>query len=209
VTPLPAELTSAQWLQSIWAALRRIEDNLALPPAPLELPAVTVAPPDLTDIVTAVQSLGGTPGPTADDIARAIADVFAPARPDDAGEALRAVAKGLEMLDHRLQGLGKQAYGGGSVTLLPNQTVGVTGQPNLTGTWGYHAGVSGTVVVAAGERVVGIAAHATDAGSMTIDGGDSVPVPAGTGVVFTPQGNLVAPTIVFTGTDSYVVETLT
>ncbi len=119
-------LTERDLLLSAWQTLRRIESSLA---ARVELPTpqVTVEPPDLTDIVTAVQSLGGTPGPTADDIARAIADVLAPQRPDDSGDALRQVAEGLKLLDHRLQGFGKQAYGGGSVTLQSGQTVGVTG----------------------------------------------------------------------------------
>jgi hypothetical protein len=81
--------------------------------------------------------------------------------------------------------------------------------PDLVGTWGYYAGAAGTVVVAAGRRVIGIAAHATVAGSMTVDGGASIPIPANTGITFAPQGNLIAPTIVFTSTDSYVVETLT
>lgn len=111
------ELTDVQLLQSIWAALRRIEDNLALPPAPLELPAphVTVAPPDLTDIVTAVTSLNGT-GPTAAEIASAIAAVIAPppAASPDGAEALQAVAEALKKLDYRLKGMGVQAYGGGS-----------------------------------------------------------------------------------------------
>jgi hypothetical protein len=78
--------------------------------------------------------------------------------------------------------------------------------PNQAGTWAYYAGTSGTVNVTAGQRVLGIAAHATTAGSMTINGGASVPIPAGTGIQFSPVGNLVAPTLVLTGTDSYVIE---
>lgn len=116
------ELTQEQWLQSVWAALRRIEDNLALPPAPLELPEIRIDPPDLSAIVTAVTSLNGT-GPSADEIARAIAAVIAPhpeATPGGA-EALDAVARALEKLDFRLKGMGTQAYGGGSVTFAPGQ----------------------------------------------------------------------------------------
>jgi hypothetical protein len=81
--------------------------------------------------------------------------------------------------------------------------------PDLTGTWGYYAGVSGTVVMAAGQRVTGIAAHATLAGSMTVNAGASITIPADTGIWLEPQGQLVAPTLVFTGTDTYVVEYLT
>lgn len=131
-----SDLSTGQWLHSIWAALGRIETNLALPPAPLELPApiVRVDAPDLTDIVTAVTSLNGT-GPTAEEIARAIADVIAPpvAASPGAAETLGEVARALEKLDFRMQGMGRQAYGGGSVSLLPNQTVGISGDVGIAG----------------------------------------------------------------------------
>jgi hypothetical protein len=115
-----ATLTVEQLLQSIWAALRRIEDNMALPPAPLELPsvpAIHVEAPDLTDIVTAVTSLNGT-GPTAEDIAEAIRNVLLPSitpPPDittELTEAMKEVA-------WRLKGVGAQAYGGGAVSFAP------------------------------------------------------------------------------------------
>jgi hypothetical protein len=77
------------------------------------------------------------------------------------------------------------------------------------GTWAYKGGVSGTVTVPAGGRVLDINAHSTAGGSMTINGGDSIPIPANFGFTFTPMGNLVAPTIVFTSTDSYAVEYVT
>jgi hypothetical protein len=101
------ELTQEQWMQSIWMALRRIETNLALPPAPLELPEIRIDPPDLSAIVTAVTSLNGT-GPTAEEIARAIAAVIAPppATTPGGAEALEAVARALEKLDFRMQGMG-------------------------------------------------------------------------------------------------------
>lgn len=79
-------------------------------------------------------------------------------------------------------------------------------QSNQTGTWGYDAGVSGTATIGASKRVIGIAAHATTAGSFTINGGPSVPVPAASSVEIQPLGNVTNPTIVFTGTDSYFVE---
>jgi hypothetical protein len=86
------------------------------------------------------------------------------------------------------------------------QTVTSTFLSNQAGTWDYYAGTSGTVNVAAGERVLSIAAHATTAATLTIDGGDSIPIPAATQINLVPMGNLVAPTLVFTGTDSYMVE---
>lgn len=79
-------------------------------------------------------------------------------------------------------------------------------QSNQTGTWGYDSGVSGTATIGAGKRVIGIAAHATTAGSFTINGGPSIPVPAASSVEIQPLGNVTNPTIVFTGTDSYFVE---
>jgi hypothetical protein len=74
------------------------------------------------------------------------------------------------------------------------------------GTWSYYAGSSGTVVVSAGQRVIGIGVHATTAGSFTINGGASIPIPANVGISIEPLGNIIAPTIIFTGTDSYMVE---
>jgi hypothetical protein len=44
---------------------------------------------------------------------------------------------------------------------------------NERGSWGYVAGVSGTVVIAAGRRVLGIAAYSSAGGTLTINGGDS------------------------------------
>lgn len=111
-------LTAEQLLQSIWMALRRIEDNMALPPAPLELPPISIAPPDLADVVNAVTAL--KPGPTAEEIAAAIAATLRPGTgTPDGSAALESVAAALEKLDFRLKGMGTQAYGGGSVSLTP------------------------------------------------------------------------------------------
>ena len=74
------------------------------------------------------------------------------------------------------------------------------------GTWAYYAGTSGTVVVGAGRRVLGIAAHSTTGGSFTINGGNTITLPANVSVNIEPLGNLIAPTIVFTSTDTYFVE---
>lgn len=85
-------------------------------------------------------------------------------------------------------------------------TVQETNVDKNFGTWAYYAGTSGTVVVTAGQRVLGIGCHGTSAASFTINGGTLVPVPAGVSVNIEPLGNVVAPTIVFTGTDSYFIE---
>jgi hypothetical protein len=75
------------------------------------------------------------------------------------------------------------------------------------GAWSYMAGMSGTVVVPGGARVLGIATITTDgAASVTINGGPSIGIPANASWELAPRGNLVAPTIVFTGTYSYMVE---
>lgn len=87
-----------------------------------------------------------------------------------------------------------------------NQAVTEANLDKNFGTWSYYAGVSGTVTVAGGQRVLGIGTHASSAGSFTINGGNSIPVPAGVAVNINPLANVVAPTIVFTGTDSYFVE---
>jgi hypothetical protein len=74
------------------------------------------------------------------------------------------------------------------------------------GTWAYYADTSGTVVVSAGQRVLGITAHSTVGGTMTINGGATIQIPATVGFSVQPLGNLVAPTLVFTNTDAYFVE---
>lgn len=91
-----------------------------------------------------------------------------------------------------------------------DNTVPVSNQAlsNITGTWKYYAGTAATVTVGASERVTGLTAHATLAGTVTINGGPAITVPANSSFNLQPGGNLVAPTIVFTGTDAYVVETV-
>lgn len=80
--------------------------------------------------------------------------------------------------------------------------------PDESGSWAYSAGSAGTATFTG--RVIGIAAHATTAGSAQINGGDWIPVPANAQFDLTPKANLAGPgTVVFTGTDSYFVETVT
>jgi hypothetical protein len=73
----------------------------------------------------------------------------------------------------------------------------------------YDAAASGTISIPAGMFCKTISAHATSAGSMTIGGGASIPLPAG--VLFTEDFNasrelLPGPcAIVFTGTDACYV----
>lgn len=74
------------------------------------------------------------------------------------------------------------------------------------GTWSYYSGTAGTVVVGAGLRVLGIAAHSSAGGFLTINGGSAVVIPAGIAIMINPLANLTAPTIVFNSTDTYFIE---
>lgn len=95
-----------------------------------------------------------------------------------------------------------QTTGNTSLSSLNNKT------PDLSGTWGYGAGLSGTLVVAANKRIMSITATAAPLvpASMTINGGQTITIPAGTSITIQPRANLIAPTLVFTTTSAYFVE---
>lgn len=78
--------------------------------------------------------------------------------------------------------------------------------PDLTGAWDYLGGANGNINIPAGRRVIGIAAHSSAGGSLSINGGAAVPIPPNVGLAIQPVGNLVAPSISFIGTDSFFVE---
>lgn len=79
--------------------------------------------------------------------------------------------------------------------------------PDLSGTWGYDSGTSGSVTIGAGKRVLQITAVAGALGAtMTINGGSTATIPALTSITLEPRGNLTAPALVFTGTTAYFVE---
>lgn len=89
-------------------------------------------------------------------------------------------------------------------------------QPRIVGTWGYNAGTSGTLTLTGGKRVLQITAIALGAAaSFTINAGDTITLPydatdkASSSLSVEPVGNLLNPTIVFTGTDAYFVEYVT
>lgn len=79
---------------------------------------------------------------------------------------------------------------------------------NATGTWSYYAGVSGTVNVTAGQRVLMISGAAGGAGgaTMSINGGAAITIPTHSSLTIEPSGVLTAPTIVFTNTTAYFIE---
>jgi hypothetical protein len=81
--------------------------------------------------------------------------------------------------------------------------------PPVAGTYHYHAGVSGTFNVPAGERVTQLTATGgTGAASMTIAGGDVITIPANMAMYMNPNGNITAPSCTFTSTVSWVIETV-
>lgn len=76
------------------------------------------------------------------------------------------------------------------------------------GTYGYNSGASGTVAVAANKRVTHIHAKAGGlvAATIVINGGNTITIPTNTSITLFPNGNLVAPTVVFDSTASYLIE---
>lgn len=95
------------------------------------------------------------------------------------------------------------------VVIASDQTgLTVSNLPNSAGMWGYFSGVSGTVVMLANQRVLRIvtSASATLAASFNVNGGSAIPVPISTLRAIEPRAALVGPTVVFTNTDSYLIE---
>lgn len=81
--------------------------------------------------------------------------------------------------------------------------------PVPSGTSTYYSGTSGSVSIPTSSWIVAVACHCTTAGSLTIGGGSSIPVPANSQFSDTfPDAPIVgigAGSVVFTGTDSYYV----
>jgi uncharacterized protein YjlB len=81
----------------------------------------------------------------------------------------------------------------------------------IVGRIAYHAGAAGTVALAKGERVLHIRALGAAGATLTIDGGDVIPLPAT--YMFDDANNArteewVGSSLVFTSTLSYFVKTL-
>lgn len=112
-----SNLTDTDYLKSIWRALQRIEQALAPLGEPVA-PNVLVEPPDLGDIVTAVNGL--QPGPSAEEIAQAIASVLRFPQPEPDANLAR-VADQLEKLSNQLKGLNRTGGGGGGGTVSLSQ----------------------------------------------------------------------------------------
>ena len=88
---------------------------------------------------------------------------------------------------------------------ITNTSFNVT---NLTGTPFYNAGTSGgTVTLTGGKKLLGVTAYAKGAdGTMTINGGDTITIRSGLTLSFSPLGNYVNPTIVFSAAIDYIVD---
>lgn len=155
VTDPFASLTDNDLLRSIWAALNRLEEAVG---ALVVAPVVNVDPPDLGDIVTAVTGL--KPGPSAEEIARAIAEVlrFPTPEPD---ESLAKVALALEKLSNQLKGVGNSARGGGggSVSVQPAANSNVSVVP---------ASLATAVLVGANSARKGVMIHNVSNGTIYV-----------------------------------------
>ena len=80
----------------------------------------------------------------------------------------------------------------------------------VRGQYAYLAGVSGSRSVPAGGLLLSWAAFATAAGAtVTINSGDSIPVPQGGSVGGEAHTTVVAPAFVFTSTAGYFIEYVT
>lgn len=197
-------------LAKVLIAVEALQSTFAAMPAPV----VNLEPQDFTDIVTAVQDLKGPNGPTASEIAQAVRDALTGVMPAVAAQdtMMPALLAALEKLDFRMKGVSGSG-GGGSLSpditdrasrLLGTVTVGVA-----AGVFGYAAGTSGTVTLTGGKRVRNISAHCTIAGTVTINGGAAIPVPANSQFSASyDDTRLVNPVIAFTGTDSYYIDFL-
>lgn len=90
--------------------------------------------------------------------------------------------------------------------------MGASAWHGLIGTPGYAAGAAGTVTLPPNAVIIAIVAHATSAGTLTIFGGASIPIPASSQfaidfkhALFQAYGSGASAQLVFTATDSYFV----
>lgn len=72
--------------------------------------------------------------------------------------------------------------------------------------WTYMSGSAGTAVVAANHIFVNLSAYAATGGTVTINGGSPIIIPAGVSFSLSPRCPIIAPTIVFSNTSTYFIE---
>jgi hypothetical protein len=80
--------------------------------------------------------------------------------------------------------------------------------PDQVGTFGYKAGTNGTVALTGSKKVHGVGVVAITAGTVTINGGETITIPAKSAWSWDFKGNLTDPTFIFTGTAAYFIEYL-
>ena len=204
--PDPAILLYGRILTAL-GDLRSALGNLTLP-----APIVNVTEPDFEGLV---QAMMGTRNDLLDydrlaGIVRDAIDIPAPVVNVEAPSSDGELKKVLEGLAFSLQGLGRMGSGGGSVSLQPGQTVGVTGTPNLTGTWGYAASTLTSGSLTGVGRCIGIRVVAQGAdGSFNVNGGDTITARQSMGVDINPGAQLTAPIVNWvSGTLDVVIEGL-
>jgi hypothetical protein len=73
------------------------------------------------------------------------------------------------------------------------------------GVFGYESGVSGTETLTGSKKVKSISAYSLAGGTITINGGDSIIIPANGSVDIPCDYNLVDPTVIFTATTTYLI----
>lgn len=110
-------------------------------------------------------------------------------------------------------GLAQPVQDGGNINVV-NFPASQTVTDNEDGTWSYAAGTSGTESITG--RVLQITAIALESSaSISINGGASITIPystenkTGSSLTVEPKGNLINPSITFTGTASYFIEFVT
>lgn len=180
--------------------------------------AVTLSAEDVAAITppAAITGFATAAGQTAGNASLASIDAGVPA---GLGQAAREASMPVALASEDVAALTPAAAITGYSTAAKQDTAQATLESldgklsDVSGVWGYKGGVSGSVSVPAGGKVLQISAVALEsAGTVQINGGDIVPVPYGAtdkvscDLGIEPRGNLVAPTIVFTGTKSYFVE---
>ena len=104
----------------------------------------------------------------------------------------------------------------GAGSNIYRQRVNIDNVPVMQGAWSYYAGTAGTVTLSAGQVLLGLTTHSTSGGTLTIGPvgtpGPSIPIIANTIFNLEPYGNITAAdhnTLIFSGTDSYMVEVIT
>jgi hypothetical protein len=102
-------------------------------------------------------------------------------------------------------------HGGSGTNIVKVHTTGTVGAIDAkeSGAWHYMAGENGGVKAVPG-RMVGSFFYAHGAaGTVEIDGGETIYIRAGVGININPKGNLQNPTIEMSASIDYMIEYVT